>query len=103
MILSQKDIRQLVKTKKIAFDPEIEETQWGEASVDLRLGRQFTWYRKGIEGVTLSVAQGLGTLGGLNIFETEDRDTYDLLPGELVLALTYESIKVPNKLGPVFS
>jgi len=98
MILSQKDIRKLVKTNKISFAPELEETQWGEASVDLHLGRQFTWYRKGIEGVTLSVAQGLGTLGSLNLFETEDRDSYDLLPGELVLALTHESVKVPNKL-----
>ena len=60
MILSQKDIRRLVKSNKIGFDPELEETQWGEASVDLRLGRQFTWYRKGVEGVTLSVATGLG-------------------------------------------
>lgn len=98
MILSQKDIRRLVKANKIAFDPELEETQWGEASVDLRLGSQFTWYRKGMDGVTLSVAGGLGTLGSLNLFETEERDSYDLIPGELVLALTHESVKVPNNL-----
>jgi dCTP deaminase len=98
MILSQKDIRRLVKAKKIAFNPGLEETQWGEASVDLRLGRQFTWYRKGLDGVTLSVATGLGTLGSLNLFETEELDSYDLIPGELVLALTHESVKVPNNL-----
>ncbi|HUZ32006.1 MAG TPA: dCTP deaminase [Xanthobacteraceae bacterium] len=98
MILSQQDIRRLVKSKKIAFDPVLEETQWGEASVDLRLGRQFTWYRKGITGVTLSVAQGLGTIGSLNLFETEERELYKLDPGELVLALTHESVTVPKNL-----
>jgi dCTP deaminase len=98
MILSQKDIRRLVKANKIRFAPELEETQWGEASVDLRLGRQFTWYRKGMDGVILSVAQGLGTLGSLNLFETQEMDAYELVPGDLVLALTYESVTVPNSL-----
>jgi dCTP deaminase len=98
MILSQKDIRKLVKEKKICFSPELEEKQWGEASVDLRLGRQFTVYRKEIRGVTLSVAEGLGSLGDLNLWETEERDNFDLIPGEMVLALTHESITVPNNL-----
>jgi dCTP deaminase len=98
MILSQKDIRRLVKANKISFDPGLEETQWGEASVDLRLGRQFTWYRADMEGITLSVAHGLGTLGNLNLFETQELESYDLAPGRLVLALTHESVKVPNNL-----
>lgn len=98
MILSQKDIRSLVKAKKICFSPELEEKQWGEASVDLRLGRQFTLYRKDITGVTLSVAEGLGSLGDLNLWITEEKDSFDLVPGELVLALTHESITVPNNL-----
>ncbi len=40
MILSQKDLRKQVKAGKIQFSPELEEKQWGEASIDLRLGRQ---------------------------------------------------------------
>jgi dCTP deaminase len=101
MILSQKDIRKLVKNKKICFSPEIEERQWGEASVDLRLGRQFTIYRKEIKGVTLSVAEGLGSLGDLNLWVTEEKDSFELVPGEMVLALTHESITVPNNLRSV--
>src|SRR5882724_1642386 len=73
-------------------------TQWGEASIDLRLGRQFTTYRKDISGITLSVAGGLGSLGDLNLWNTEERDYFDLVPGELVLALTHESITVPKSL-----
>jgi dCTP deaminase len=98
MILSQKDLRKAVTSGKIGFTPELEPDQWGEASVDLRLGRQFTWYREDIKGVTLSVAQGLGSLGDLNLWKTEERDSYDLLPGKLVLALTHEAVTVPNNL-----
>jgi dCTP deaminase len=98
MILSQKDIRKEVKAGKIRFSPELEERQWGEASVDLRLGNQFTRYRKDIEGITLSVASGLGSLGNLNLWITEELDHFELVPGELVLALTHESITVPKNL-----
>ena len=98
MILSQKDIRRAVKARKICFTPELEEKQWGEASVDLRLGHQFTRYRKDITGVTLSVAEGLGSLGDLNLWVTEERDSFDLAPSELVLALTHEAITIPKNL-----
>ncbi len=98
MILSQRDLRKAVKANQICFTPELEERQWGEASIDLRLGRQFTRYRDDIRGVTLSVAEGLGTLGTLNLWHTEERDSFDLSPGEFVLALTHESITVPKNL-----
>jgi dCTP deaminase len=100
MILSQKDLRRAVKSGKIAFNPELEENQWGEASVDLRLGSQFTWYRDDIElkNISISVADGLETLGELNIWKTEELDHFDLHPGKLVLVPTYESVTVPNNL-----
>lgn len=46
MVLSQPDIRKALKDKKIVFDPPLEESQWGECSVDLRLGRSFTTLKK---------------------------------------------------------
>jgi deoxycytidine triphosphate deaminase len=45
MILSQTDIRKEVADGNIAFSPELEEKQWGEASIDLRLGFQFTKFK----------------------------------------------------------
>lgn len=42
MILSQIDLRAAVEAGDIAFTPSLEERQWGEASVDLRLGFSFT-------------------------------------------------------------
>ena len=38
MILSHHDLQKTVKEKRIAFDPPLEDEQFGEASVDLRLG-----------------------------------------------------------------
>lgn len=62
MVLSHPDIRKAVKSKKIVFEPPLEESQWGEASVDLRLGRSFTTLKK-IDGFKISVARGLQGLG----------------------------------------
>ena len=42
MILSQTDLRAAVDAGDIGLDPPLEERQWGEASVDLRLGFKFT-------------------------------------------------------------
>jgi hypothetical protein len=46
MILSQINLRAAVKAGDIEFTPALEERQWGEASVDLRLGFSFTRLEK---------------------------------------------------------
>ena len=63
MILSQTDIRSEVEAGNIGFSPALEERQWGEASVDLRLGFQFTKF-KDVAGITISIAEGLSAFGG---------------------------------------
>ncbi len=106
MILSQIDIRTAVEAEEIGFDPPLEEGQWGEASVDLRLGFSFTKFRE-VPGVTVSVAQGLASIGGLRLWDTKvlreqdelgKPDSFVLEPGEFVLALTHESVRIPNHL-----
>lgn len=62
MILSQPDIRTAVEAGEIAFEPPLDEDQWGEASVDLRLGFDFTRLNP-TGNLKISVAQGLGGLG----------------------------------------
>jgi hypothetical protein len=94
MILSKTDIRRAVDAGEIGFTPGLEETQWGEASIDLRLGFQFTKF-KDAKGLTVSVADGLKTIGGLGLWATKTlkendelgaRETYELAPGGLILA-----------------
>jgi dCTP deaminase len=106
VILSQTDIKAVVAANDIAFTPQLDENQWGEASIDLRLGFQFTKL-KDAKGLTLSVADGLATIGKLGLWQTKQlseldslgkRETFDLIPGEFVLALTHESIKIPRHL-----
>jgi dCTP deaminase len=106
MVLSQPDIRKAVKAGRIVFDPPLEEDQWGEASVDLRLGKSFTKF-KNIDGVKISVAGGLQSLGELGFWQTVDvpeddgfgrRSSITLQPGDFVLVPTYEKVKIPNDL-----
>jgi dCTP deaminase len=106
MILSQSDIRAEVEARRIVFDPPLEEKQWGEASVDLRLGFDFTKLQPA-HGATFSVAAGLGTIARSGIYAKRrlvadngmgKPDKYELSPNEFVLALTHERISMPKHL-----
>jgi dCTP deaminase len=106
MVLAQPELRAAVAAGKIKFDPPLEEKQWGPASVDLRLGFSFTKLKK-LAGITVSVASGLGALANAGFWDTKDlkefdahgkRETFCIEPGELVLAMTYEKITVPDDM-----
>jgi len=103
VILSQVDLRRAKKAGKIGFTPDLEENQWGEASIDLRLGFSFTKLEK-VDGITLDVSKGLQALGQSNFYKTKelsqrndfgDPESFILHPTNFVLAMTYESIRVP--------
>ena len=103
MVLSQPDIRKAVKEGRIVFSPVLEEEQWSEASVDLRLGFSFTVLRK-LPGVKVSVADGLKTLGSADFWRTQKLkpqdalgkvETFTIEPKEFVLAMTYERVTIP--------
>lgn len=106
MVLSQPDLRAAVKAGRIVFTPPPEEDQWGEASVDLRLGFSFTQL-KALPGMKISVAQGLNSIAAAGFWKTIERaefnalgqrETFSLGPGDFVLAMTYESVTVPRDL-----
>jgi dCTP deaminase len=106
MILSQPQIRDEVKSGAVKFDPPLENRQWGEASVDLRLGTKFTKFRPA-KGVTFSMAQGIGAISETGLWHEEEfelkdkfgkKRTYTLEPNEFILALTYEHIWMPRHL-----
>lgn len=106
MVLSRPELSRAVKRGEIVFTPPLEDDQWGQASVDLRLGFSFTRLKK-LNGMKVSVAQGLSALGASGFWETMElqetdsfgnRQSFPLHPGEFVLAMTYESIKVPRDM-----
>ena len=107
MVLSQPDIRKAVEDGHIAFSPVLEDDQWGEASVDLRLGFSFTILRKDLSDVKIAVADGLRTLGVGDFWRTKElrekdelgkAETYTVEPGEFVLAMTHERVTVPRDM-----
>jgi len=106
MVLSQPDLRKEVENGGLGFDPPLEDRQWGEASVDLRLGFDFTKL-KTAEGAAFSVASGLGLIGASGLYSKRKLkpddgmghpEKFELHPGEFVLALTHERITMPNHL-----
>lgn len=106
MILSQINLRAAVEVGEVDFIPQLEERQWGEASVDLRLGFSFTKLEKAPD-LIISVADGLGALGRSGFFTTKelkpkdefgDPESFVLHPGAFILAMTHESIRVPKNM-----
>lgn len=106
MILSQSEIRRAVANGEIRFDPPLEERQWHEASVDLRLGFKFTKLTAK-RGLKVSLAHGMGAIADAGLWKEktlnrEDElgkpETFTIDPGEFVLAQTYERIWIPRHL-----
>lgn len=105
-VLSQIDIKKAMEKGEIGFTPELEPQQWAEASINLRLGFRFTQLRAA-PGITVSVAQGISSVGSLGLWDEKIlkeadelgvQESYELKPGKFVLALTHESIRVPRNL-----
>ena len=107
MILSQPEIKSAVQNGEIVFDPPLEQRQWGEASIDLRLGFKFTKIQAA-KGATFGLADGgLATIAASGLWREQvlqekdtfgKRQTFDLDPDEFVLALTHEKVSIPNHL-----
>ncbi len=107
MILSQPALRRAVENGEIAFDPPLDDRQWGEASIDLRLGFSFTALDATLRGIAISVAEGMQSIQNAKFWKTKvlrerdelgKRESFTLGPNEFVLAMTHESVKVPNNL-----
>ena len=106
MVISQPDLRKAVKDGEVIFDPPLEESQWGQASVDLRLGFSFTKLTP-IDGLKLSVANGLEAIAEAGFWKTmelEEKNEFGqtnnfcLEPGKFILGMTHEIITIPNNM-----
>ncbi|MGO4872040.1 MAG: dCTP deaminase [Roseiarcus sp.] len=106
MILSQSEIRAAVSNKEIRFDPPLLEKQFGEASVDLRLGNKFTKL-KASQSIKLTMAHGIGGIADSGLWQEQilpykddfgKRVSLCLEHDDFVLALTHEHIYMPRNL-----
>ena len=105
-ILTKKQILEKVNAGEILFEPNLDEFQLQSHAVDLRLGYTFMlpkrWHltEKGREALNIDHLSD-DRPDYFDVIELEKSQTFDLLPGEYVLASTLETIGVPDDLMAV--
>ncbi|NTV24423.1 MAG: dCTP deaminase [Nanoarchaeota archaeon] len=88
MILTHDEILNEIKNRRIQIDP-FDESSIGPATVDLTLGRKLRVFSHGKEIVEFDYEKSTTPL---------EFDEYLLSPGELVLGITLERIKLPGDI-----
>ncbi len=102
-ILTKKQILERVEKNEIAFNPNLDEFQVQAHAIDMRLGYTFLipkeWHMtaKGREALTIDHLDK-NKPEYFEVIELEQGQYFELLPGEYVLASTFESVKIPNDL-----
>ena len=98
MILSDRDIKKALLEKRIVISPEPDlSTQLGSVSIDLRLGnnvRVFEYSKRPY----IDTKKGLIHQDATKSITVQDDETFILQPGDFVLAVTVESIKLSDDL-----
>lgn len=101
-VFSKKEIIESIKTGQLIFTPEIDAFQIQPHSIDLRLG--YTFYigkiwelnKKGREALTVDYVRNLTNKNFFEIVNLMPGQHFDILPGEYVIATTFESITIKN-------
>lgn len=105
-VLTNSDILDYVKSKKLVFSPGLDSFQLQAHSVDLRLGFTFlvpkSWYvgKNGREQIHMDF-YAAEKKESFDIVELEKGQFFDLLPGEHILVSSLESVKLPDDLMAV--
>jgi len=105
-ILTKNQILERVAKNDIAFKPNLDQFQVQAHAVDMRLGYTFllpkSWHLtpKGREALRIDHFDK-NKQDYFDVIELEEGQTFELLPGEYVLASTLESVKIPNDLMAV--
>ncbi len=94
MILSDRSIKEALKSARIIIDP-IDEQDVQPSSVDLHIDRYFRVFRN---DTTPYIDPKLPQEDLTEIVEVKDGDAFILHPGEFVLGSTYERVALPNDL-----
>ncbi len=89
MILSDKTITEMLKSRELVIEP-LNADQIQPASVDIRLGNTFS--------IVDDTPSGIITLNSQITYKTITADKYLILPGQFVLATTMEYFELPDDL-----
>ena len=96
MILSDRDIKKLMKEGKIKIEPmENPDVQIQPSGIDLRLGNEFRLFKTSSTPIIDTKVQ---TDGYTEVVRIEDDKQFIIHPGEFVLGTTKEYIKMADNL-----
>ncbi len=97
-VLSDKDIKRALKEGRIVITPSISEEQINPASVDLKLGNQFRVFKHA--EVTHIDPRNLNSSTNeiMKLIEINPETPFIIHPGEFVLGITHEYLKLPDDL-----
>ncbi|XPF95158.1 dCTP deaminase [Colwellia sp. RE-S-Sl-9] len=103
MRLSDKDIEQSINDGKICIDPMPDVSMISGVSVDIRLGNEFRVFKEhtapyiDLSGPKAEMQEAMNSVMSDEI-HIADGDAFFLHPGELALAVTYESVTLPDDI-----
>lgn len=95
VVLSDRDIKKYLEEKKLRIE-NLSEDCIDPCSVDLRLGNSFRIFRKS-EITHIDTKEGIRE-DLMELVEKKDGDSFTIHPGELVLGMTKEYVKIPRDL-----
>lgn len=103
MRLSDKDIEQSLNDGKICIEPTPDSSMISGVSVDIRLGNEFRVFKEhtapyiDLSGPKDEMQKAMNSVMSDEI-HIADGDAFFLHPGELALAVTYESVTLPDDI-----
>ena len=98
MLLSKPDILAHLREGKLRFEPQLSENRVAQVSVDLRLGRKFSTFKKPPAYLSC-IHVDKSIWDSSDLWEHRESDTFRLEPGGFVLAQTLERVYIPPDLA----
>ena len=97
MILSDRDIKKVIKNKKLVFNPSLSKNQIGPASIDLKLGPIFKSFNV-TKQCLLDTKKGLPDEDFIITKRVKTGEAFILHPNNFILASTKEYVKVSDDM-----
>ena len=97
MLLSDKTIKEYIKSGKIKIDPPVPDDYIGQVGVDLRLSNQFRLF-KTTHRPFIDLSEGKPDLD-TELIEVNDGNRFMLHPGEFVLGMTMENVELSDQIA----
>lgn len=98
MILSDRDIKKALKEGRIVISPKLDlETQMGSCSIDLRLGNTFRIFEYSKNSFIDPTRKDYSNEITREV-KVKTGEKFIMQPGDFVLAVTLENVKIPTDL-----